>query len=264
MSEKHRIFVESMVKMGKAVPEYVQPLKSITKSYIINEGIDEPIRRYMNKAKSLFTNEPKDVVYPKITNCPLSNEELDLLNKESKDFKSDYMSFQTSLKELIFHLNTFGDEAYIRYIMSPAFDNALAQGAKIDALRKRARRPHPLSESIDKTMRFLSVLESIDAMGYHALAKSVHDTYMQLENDYGLSTRYIVESMFDDIEPITEMVKTPEQKIQESNMNNRLWSITMPNIARFIAKHGRWAWDRFLQQTQYKFAMNRAEAIRKG
>ena len=40
MSEKHQIFIESMVKMSKVSPTYVEPLKAITKCYIINEGVD--------------------------------------------------------------------------------------------------------------------------------------------------------------------------------------------------------------------------------
>lgn len=40
MSEKHKVFIESMVRLGKVSPAYVKPLKAITKCYIINEGID--------------------------------------------------------------------------------------------------------------------------------------------------------------------------------------------------------------------------------
>ena len=43
MSFKHRAFVESLVKMGKARPEYVPALKALTKCYLINEGIDRDI-----------------------------------------------------------------------------------------------------------------------------------------------------------------------------------------------------------------------------
>jgi hypothetical protein len=43
MSFKHRAFVESMVKMGKARPEYVPALKVLTKCYFIHEGIDKDI-----------------------------------------------------------------------------------------------------------------------------------------------------------------------------------------------------------------------------
>jgi hypothetical protein len=48
MSEKHQIFIESMVKMSKVSPTYVEPLKAITKCYIINEGLYDSVARIMH------------------------------------------------------------------------------------------------------------------------------------------------------------------------------------------------------------------------
>ena len=44
MNEKQQIFIESLVSMSKEVPEYIEPLKTIAKSYIITEGFGNKIK----------------------------------------------------------------------------------------------------------------------------------------------------------------------------------------------------------------------------
>ena len=105
MSEKHKVFIESMVRLGKVSPAYVEPLKSITKCYIINEGVD------------------------------------------------------------------------IRNI--DAADNS--------------------ADSVDKSMRFVAVLESVADLGFRDLAKSVYDTYCITESEFG-GKKTLFESTFTDME----------------------------------------------------------------
>ncbi len=53
MSYKHRVFLESLVKMGKVRPEYVPALKVLAKCYIINEGIDKYIVNAMSGRRAI-------------------------------------------------------------------------------------------------------------------------------------------------------------------------------------------------------------------
>ena len=277
MEERQRIFIESMVKMSKALPQYAEPIKAITKGYIINESIKdfskyiagkvkdkvasgvEKVKEYMKEPDDLAPVEQKPSA-PK----PLDQNELDHLKKLNSTRQSDMMLFHNDLKSLLFHLNQFGDEAYLTYIMQPSWDEALKVGAKVDEMRARANANNQLMEAVTRAMQFVAVLESVAAMGYEQLAKNVYSIYNITEASMGTPTEFLINTSLYDTQSLMEMVKSPTQKANEANANKRLETITMPNIERFIRKQGRSSWDAFLKHPAYQIARQRAENIRKG
>lgn len=263
MSEKHRIFVEQMGKIGHEFPQYVEPLKTITKSYLITEGIADKLKSFGNK---LVHHEPPKPEPLQANPYRISDTDRALLAKDRETFMNDYQMFQFDLKTLILHLQKFGDSAFMQFVTDPRynFDRALRRGEYIDELHERAHVPSMLAEAVERTIMFDAVLESVAALGYAELAKTVHKTYSILESDMGISTRYIVESVFDDMDVLLEMVKTDTQRHDEEYANRGLLSTTLPRIASFIANHGKAAWDKFLASNAYQFAKKRAELVRKG
>lgn len=273
MEERQRIFIESMAKMAKAVPEYEEPLKAITKSYIINEGIKDfagkmkdrvsggmqKVKDYVTKPVDMSTPVQKPAVLK-----PLDQNELEHMKKLNATRQSDLMLFQNDLKSLLFHLNQYGDEAYFNYVMKPSWDETLKIGARIDNMRKRANANNQLMEAVNRAMQFVAVLESVASLGYEELAKNVYSVYNITEASMGTPTELLISTSLYDAQSLMEMVKSPARKAEEADANRRLETITMPNIERFIRKHGRSSWDAFQQHPSYKIAMQRAANIRKG
>jgi len=262
MSEKHQIFIESMVKMSKVSPDYVAPLKAITESYVINEGIVDWFKGFANKTRESLKNDPSKVVsYQQDT--PLSPNDKMLLRNDKESFDTDYRIFHKALKWLNAYLSNFGDTEYIDYVMKPEFDRAIRRGGYIDNIRQKAGVPNPINEAVDRAMQFCAVLECISSMGFHDVAKGAYETYMITEDGMGIPTKFMFESAFNDAEVLTEMAATPEQKERKKKAKEIFNSTVMPTIARFIFKHGKAAWDKFLKSSNYRMAKHYAEEIRK-
>jgi hypothetical protein len=263
MSEKHQIFIESMVKMSKVSPDYVAPIKAITESYVINEGIVDWFKGFANKAKDVLKNDPAKLA-SYTQDIPLSPNDKMILRSDKETFDTDYRMFHKALNALNMYLSNFGDTEYINYVMKPEFDKAIRRGGYVDNIRKKAGIPNPVTEAVNRAMQFCAVLESISAMGFNDVAKSAYETYMITEAAMGIPTKFMFESSFNDAAAIMEMARTPEQKERESKANDILNGKIMPIIARFIAKHGRAAWDKFLRSSNYRMAKSSAEKIRTG
>jgi hypothetical protein len=262
MSEKHQIFIESMVKMSKVSPDYVAPLKAITESYVINEGIVDWFKGFANKTKETLKNDPAKVVsYQQDT--PLSPNDKMLLRNDEASFDNDYRIFHKALNWLNKYLAHFGDAEYIDYVMKPEFDKAIRRGGYIDNIRQKAGVPNPVTEAVNRAMQFCAVLECISSMGFHDVAKGAYDAYMITEESMGTPTRFMFESSFNDADALMEMSATPEQKALKNKAKEILNSTVMPTIARFIFKHGKAAWDKFLHSSNYRMAKHYAEQIRK-
>lgn len=263
MAEKHKIFIESMVKMSKVSPDYVAPIKAITESYVINEGIIDWFKGFANKTKETLKNDPAKVVSYQ-QDVPLSPNDKMLLRTDQASFDKDYRIFHKALTWLNSYLSQFGDTEYINYIMKPDFDKAIRRGGYIDNIRQKAGIPNPVLEAVNRAMQFCAVLESVSALGFHDVAKGAYDTYMITEANMGIPTKFMFESAFNDSEALMEMAHTPEEKEREAKANEILNTTVMPIIARYIFKHGRAAWDKYLKSSNYRMAKHYAEIIRKG
>ena len=266
MEERQRIFIESMVKMSKALPQYAEPIKAITKGYIINEGIKDFGKSVAGKVKDKvstgvqkvkkYMTEPVDMgtqVQKPEAPKPLDQKELDHLKKINSTRQSDMMLFQNDLKSLLFHLNQYGDEAYFKYVMQPSWDETLKIGAQVDNMRKRANANNQLMEAVTRAMQFVAVLESVAAMGYEQLAKNVYSVYNITEASMGTPTELLINTALYDAQSLMDMVKSPARKAEEADANRRLETITMPNIERFIRKQGRSPWDAFQQHAESEY-----------
>lgn len=261
MSEKHQIFIESMISLSKVSPDFVEPLKSITKCYVINEGIVDWFKKFASKAKTALTADPtKEPTAPEVA---LSQNDKMLLRADNETFANDYRQFHNALSDLNRYLSQFGDTEYINYVMSPTFDKAIRRGGYIDAIRRKAGMPNPVMEALDRAIRFCAVLEGISSMGYPSLAKSVYDSYAITEGQMGIPTGMLFVSKFNDPKTLVEMAHTADEKATEQKANYELNNRIMPTIARFIAKHGKLAWNKFLNSSNYKMAKRYAEIIRR-
>ena len=265
MNEKQHIFIESLVGMSKVVPEYTEPLKTIAKSYIITEGFGDKIKQFGSKVKNALTTDPSKVEMPQQTG--LSEGDKKLIEQDQATFKQDYMQFLDDVKTLKFHIHAYGDAAFMTYISDKEkynFDDAIRKGRYLDMIKKRAGIPDVVQEAIDRVLMFDAVLESIASMGYMSLAKHVHDAYEVVELNHGIPTKYLVESAFDDMDALMEMVKTSEQMAKEQTENNRIIGTIMPRIANFIAKHGYSIWEKVLKSLTFRAATQAGSDIRKG
>ena len=265
MNEKQHIFIESLVGMSKVVPEYTEPLKTIAKSYIITEGFGDKIKQFGSKVKNALTTDPSKVEMPQQTG--LSEGDKKLIEQDQATFKQDYMQFLDDVKTLKFHIHAYGDAAFMAYISDKEkynFDDAIRKGRYLDMIKKRAGIPDVVQEAIDRVLMFDAVLESVASMGYMSLAKSVHDAYEVVELNHGIPTKYLVESAFDDMDALMEMVKTSEQMAKEETENNRIIGTVMPRIANFIAKHGYSIWEKVLKSLTFRAASQVGSDIRKG
>lgn len=261
MEDRHQIFIESMVKMSKEVPEYTEPLKTITKSYIVTEGLLDSIK---NIGKKMMTDPAK--VDAMSEQDYISNVDKELVHKDLTTFKHDYSVFLDDVKRLEDHIAKYGDGAFMQYISDPKykFDFALRRGNYIDMLKKRMGVPNMIAEAIDKALMFNAVLECVASKGYMNVATHVHRAYNEIQKGFGVPTTYFVESAFDDVDAILEMVKTDAQKAEESAQNNEIIGTIMPRIAAFIANHGKIAWDKVIKSPKYLEAKRKGEIIRKG
>lgn len=261
MSLKHRIFVESMVKMGRKVPEYVEPLKAITKGYLITEGIvGDIVSKVKNKFAQPELQYPEDLSKKSYrerlavsSKVPPTPEETELMRRDRATFNEDYHAFQDAIKSLLMYICKYGQKAFVEYVTRPEFDAALARGRRLDNIR-----PNPLIESVEQAQSFFYLLENMAKIGYDTLAKAVYESYMITEDAMGHSVRFLAESSFST--PIHAM--TREELMEEADAKKELFSHTMPCIERFIANHGVYAWNKFLGSSALKEAKKEASWIR--
>ena len=259
MSEKHQIFIESMVKMSKVSPDYVEPLKAITKCYVINEGLDfsdikakakgyaDKMRTFADTAKERIMKDPAKVEIPDQNGITKFDEAL--LEIDKRDFNKDYGEFMNVTNKLTTFLRIHGTQLFHRLISSPEFKNALKRGEYLDSLKQKTKADVALAESVNKAMQFVAVLESVASMGYRNLAKGVYDAYFLTESTFGVNTKNLFESSFSAM----EAAELAEQAVDVSpdEVENKFF----PFIEKCIIKHGRSLWERYLKSENFKWAV---------
>lgn len=254
MEYRQKIFIESLVKMGKECPECVEPLKAIAKSYIITEGITDYLKKakeYAGKAKELLSKDPIKAEFSK-SDDSISNEDKIMLKVDKDTFNKEYSVFRKNVEKLVNYLRQFGSRLFDKCEKADYFQKAERRGAYLDEVKKKFRMKNPVAESIEKSMQFVSVLESIAAMGYPALAQNVFDAYSVTEN-LGVSTCDLFESSFSKDSRFVDPKEYDPQDVKVAS--EEITTKVMPAIAAFIARHGKSVWDNVKNSNYFKFAM---------
>lgn len=260
MDERQKIFIESMVRMGRECPEYVEQLKAITKSYIITEGITDYLNKaksYAGKAKKFLTTDPSKVDIPE-SGDSISYQDKVLLKVDKDTFQREYGVFRKNVEKLINYMRQFGTALVKKCVNAKYFQDAENEGAHLDEIKRKASMKDPVGEAIEKSMQFVAVLESISAMGYPALAKNVYEAYMVTE-DMGISVCDLFESSFS---KDARMVKPSEYNPADVKAaSEEISTKVMPGIASFIKRHGKSAWDQVKKSTNFQFALKWANIM---
>lgn len=247
MEYRQQIFIESLVKMGKECPECVEPLKAIAKSYIITEGITD----YLRKAKERLMKDPSKVEFPTKEDA-ISYEDKVMLKVDQDTFNKEYSVFRKNVEKLVNYLRQFGSRLFDKCEKADYFQKAERKGAYLDEVKKKYKMKNLVAESIEKSMQFVSVLESVAAMGYPALAQNVFDAYSATES-MGVSTCDMFESSFSKDSRMVDPAEYDPSDVKVAS--EEITTKVMPGIAAFIARHGKSVWDNVKNSNYFKFAM---------